>query len=173
MEVRCRDGIARGLPFTDAVATQAGTLGQVFARHVEILCAALARVNVSVLYQFVDTAKRSWPTSVTPAGDSSIGQRVARSSERWPAFLPRRRDLSMVQGHDSRLEGQPWSLPLSNRSEIGRRDARPCFDRRPVALLRRLRVDFGVRYLGFGLFCARCSRRPRHSPEVLALTWAS
>jgi hypothetical protein len=29
----CRDGIARGLPFTDAVATQAGTLGQVFARQ--------------------------------------------------------------------------------------------------------------------------------------------
>ena len=33
MEVRCRDGIARGLPFTDAVATQAGTLSQVFARQ--------------------------------------------------------------------------------------------------------------------------------------------
>jgi hypothetical protein len=33
------------------MATQAGTLGQVFARHIEILCAASARVNVSVLYQ--------------------------------------------------------------------------------------------------------------------------
>ena len=29
----CQDGIAQGLPFTDAVATQAGTLGQVFARQ--------------------------------------------------------------------------------------------------------------------------------------------
>ena len=26
---------------------------------------------------------------------------------------------------------------------------------------------------GFGLFCARCSRRSRHSREALALTWAS
>src|SRR5262249_22869157 len=52
-------------------------------------------------------------------------------------------------------------------------DARPCFARRPVALLRRLRMELGLRYFGFGLFCARCSRRPRHSPEGLALTWAS
>src|SRR5262252_4914784 len=49
----CGSARCRGLPFTDAVATQAGTLGQVFARHVEILCAALARVNVSVLYQLL------------------------------------------------------------------------------------------------------------------------
>src|SRR5215472_15271747 len=37
-------------------------------RHVEIVCAASAHVNVSVLYQFVDTGDRPWPTtSVAPA----------------------------------------------------------------------------------------------------------
>ena len=43
--------------------------------------------RVSVLYQFVDTANRPWPTSVAPRGGiSSTGQRVARSlPERWPA----------------------------------------------------------------------------------------
>ena len=112
MEVRCRDGIARGLPFTDAVATQAGTLGQVFARHVEILCAALARVNVSVLYQFVDTAKRPLPTSVAlAAGSFPVGQRVARSlPERWPAVLLR--GIVAVQGHRLALEGQPGRCPF-------------------------------------------------------------
>ena len=49
--------------------------GNLDNRHVEILCAALARVNVSVLYQLVDTANRPWPTSVTPAS----------FPERWPA----------------------------------------------------------------------------------------
>jgi hypothetical protein len=37
--------------------------GNLDNRHVEILCAASARVNVSVLYQFIDSAKRPWPTS--------------------------------------------------------------------------------------------------------------
>src|SRR5262249_17103494 len=60
-------------------------------RHVEIFYAASARVNVSVLYQFVDTIKRPWPTSVAPRrGFIPVGQRVARSlPERWPAVLPR------------------------------------------------------------------------------------
>src|SRR5215813_4634784 len=40
--------------------------GNLDNRHVEIVCAALARVNVSVLYQFVDSAKPLWPTSVAP-----------------------------------------------------------------------------------------------------------
>src|SRR5262249_41057672 len=37
----------------------AGNLGN---RHVEIVCAPSARVDVSVLYQFVDTGHRPWPT---------------------------------------------------------------------------------------------------------------
>ena len=101
MEVRCRDGIARGLPFTDAVATQAGTLGQVFARHVEILCAALARVNVSVLYQLVDTVSPPWPTSVAPRG--AFPGRAARGSValRKMACRPTagEHDFIAVQGH--------------------------------------------------------------------------
>ena len=40
--------------------------GNLDNRHVEIVCAASAQVNVSVLYQFVDTAKRPWPTNVAP-----------------------------------------------------------------------------------------------------------
>ena len=44
---------------------------------------------------------------------------------------------------------------------------------RPVAVQRRLRLELELRYFGFGLFCVRCSRRSRHSPEALALTWAS
>ena len=40
--------------------------GNLDNRHVEIVCAASARVNVSVLYQFVDTAMRPWPTSIAP-----------------------------------------------------------------------------------------------------------
>jgi len=40
--------------------------GNLDNRPVEIVCAASARVNVSVLYQFIDTAKRPWPTGVAP-----------------------------------------------------------------------------------------------------------
>jgi hypothetical protein len=36
--------------------------GNLDNRHVEIVRAASARVNVSVLYQFIDTANRPWPT---------------------------------------------------------------------------------------------------------------
>src|SRR5262245_47901142 len=63
--------------------------GNLDNRHVEIVCAASARVNVSVLYQFVDTA--NWPLLASPRGGfPSVGQRVARSlPERWPAVLPR------------------------------------------------------------------------------------
>src|SRR5262245_19533632 len=51
-------------------------------RHAEIVCAASARVNVSVLYQFVDTAKRPWPTGVLAA--STLG-RIA-----WGSVAPRK-----------------------------------------------------------------------------------
>src|SRR6516162_5085113 len=41
----------------------ARSIPPVVSTIVEIFCAALARVNVSVLYQLVDTANRPWPTS--------------------------------------------------------------------------------------------------------------
>src|SRR5262245_35676380 len=53
--------------------------GNLDNRHVEIVCAASARVNVSVLYQFVDTGDRPWPTtSVTPR---QAGAPIHRSVE--------------------------------------------------------------------------------------------
>ena len=52
--------------------------GNLDNRHVEILRAALARVNVSVLYQFVDTANRPWPTW----RHSAAG--LFRSGSAWP-----------------------------------------------------------------------------------------
>src|SRR5215475_753795 len=80
--------------------------GNLDNRHVEIVCAASARVNVSVLYQFIDTANRPWPTNVVrAAGTPSIEQRVARSPERWPAVLPRGDVSFAVQGHPLALEG--------------------------------------------------------------------
>jgi hypothetical protein len=76
----------------------------------------------------------------------------------------------------TRAQGAAWSLPLSSREQArgsnGRQDAQPCFACRPVALLRRRRLDLGSFYFGLGLFRVRCRRRSRHSREALALTWA-
>jgi hypothetical protein len=74
--------------------------GNLDNRHVEVLCAVSAHANVSVLYQFVDTAKRPWPTRVAPRRGFPVGQRVARSlPERWPAVRPRGKQALAVQGH--------------------------------------------------------------------------
>jgi|SRR5215469_11580627 len=84
-------------------------------RHVEIVCAASTRVNVSVFYQCVDTANRPWPTSVVPGGgEFPVGQRVARSlPERWPAYLPRGMFHYGFKAIDSRTaEGQPRRCPF-------------------------------------------------------------
>src|SRR5262249_23208684 len=88
-----------------------------FDNHqVEIVCAASAQVNGSVLYQCVDTANRSWPTGVAPGGgEFSVGQRVARSlPERWPAVLPRRGEAfhSRFKAINSRTGGQPGRCPF-------------------------------------------------------------
>src|SRR5262245_21172180 len=53
--------------------------GNLDNRHVEIVCAASARVNVSVLYQFIDTANWPWPTGVAPRQEPLSG-RAARGS---------------------------------------------------------------------------------------------
>src|SRR5262245_58831536 len=110
------------------------------------------------------------------------GGALSRSGSAWPGRsqkdgLPFLAAGDMVfslavQGHQlAHWGGAAWSLPLSNRGRNGRQDARSCFAHLHVALLRRRRLDFGLHYFGFGLFCARRSRRCRHSRKALALTW--
>src|SRR5262245_5735882 len=111
--------------------------------------------------------------SLRAAGLLPVGQRVARSlPERWPAVPAARGKLVLVRfkAIDSRTgEGQPDRCPFLIGSRNGRQDARPCFARRPVAALRRRRLDFGSPYFGFGLFCARSSGRSRHSLAAVTL----
>src|SRR5262245_28367905 len=112
----------------------------------EIVCAASAHVNFSVLYQFVDNANRPWPTSVAlAAGPFPVEQRGARSlPERWPAVLPRGRVVFSGSRPSTRAKrGSLVAAPFIG-SGNGRQDARPRLAHRPVALLRRLRLDFGL-----------------------------
>jgi len=82
-------------------------------------CAALAHVNVSVLYQFVDTAKPPWPTSVAPR------RGLSRSGSAWPGRsqkdgLPSCRGRVCIQRFkaiDSREEGQPGCCPFHRERE--------------------------------------------------------
>src|SRR5262249_31698700 len=71
--VRPGPKISDGDTYAPSAQHAAGNLDN---RHVGIVCAASAHVNASLLYQFVDTAKRPWPTSVAPRRVSS--GRVAR-----------------------------------------------------------------------------------------------
>src|SRR5262249_4868324 len=84
-------------------------------------CAASARVNVSVLYQFVDTANWLWPTWRRSARWAFFpaGQRVARSlPERWPADYRAERTHS-VQGHQhAHREGQPGRCPSKREGGV-------------------------------------------------------
>src|SRR5947208_1542136 len=95
-----------------------------------------AHVNVTVLYQLVDSANWPWPTNAARhrGGLFSVGQRVARSlPERWPAYLPRGKSLA-VQGHCLALKGQRPCCPFLIGSGNGRQGARPCFVCRHVAV---------------------------------------
>jgi hypothetical protein len=97
------------------VELRAGNSNQ---RYGEVVCAASARVNVSVLYQFVDTANRPWPTSVAPRrGFSRSGSVWLGRSQK--DGLPSYRGgtyFIAVQGHQlAHRGGAAWSLPLSNR----------------------------------------------------------
>jgi hypothetical protein len=129
-------------------ATSAGNLDN---RHVEIVCAASAPVNVSVLYQFVDTANR--PAS--PRGGAFPG-RAARGpvAPRKMACRPAAREgcISGSRPSTRAREGQRRGCPLSNRSGNGRQDARPCFASRPVIHLHRRRLDLGYVILGSVFF---------------------
>jgi hypothetical protein len=113
----------------------------------------------------VDSANRLWPTNVAPRRVfSPVGQRVARSlSERWPAVRSRGKHSQRFKAINSRTGGAAWSLPLLIGSGNGRQDARPCFARLPVALLRNLRLGRGSSRFWLGLFCARCIRDARRS----------
>ena len=86
-------------------------------RHVEIVCATSARVNVSVLYQFVDTANRPWPTGVAPRrisfGRAARGSVAPRKMACRPAAGGRMRRFKAINSRTE--EGAAWSLPLSNR----------------------------------------------------------
>jgi len=86
-------------------------------RHVEIVCAALAQVNVSVFYQFVDTANRPWPTSVAPRRGFSRSGRTGLGRSQKDGLPSGRgeRPFITVQGHQlAHRGGAAWS-PLSNR----------------------------------------------------------
>src|SRR5262249_8257195 len=86
------------------------------------MSAASAHVNVSVLYQFVDTANRPWLTDVGSAA-ASLG-RAARGSvaPRKMACRAAAGGVSFaVQGHRRALEGQPSRCPCLN----GERKWRP------------------------------------------------
>src|SRR5262245_61822251 len=129
----CGSARCRGLPFTDAVATQAGTLGQVFARHVEILCAALARVNVSVLYQLLTPPNGlgllASPSRQVPFRSGSAW--LGRSQKDGLPVLPRgeKSRFSAVRfktiNSRTKGEGQPGRCPFLIGSGNGRQDARP------------------------------------------------
>src|SRR5215831_5611988 len=123
-----------------------------------------ARVNVSVLYQFVDTANRPWPTNVAPAAGLLLGRAARGSVSRKMACRP-------AAGNSRTGRGSLVAAP-SNWGN-GRQDAQPCFARRPVALLRRHCLDYGSRCFRLGLFCVRCSWDFRRSREALALTPAT
>jgi len=92
--------------------------GNLDNRHVEIVCAASAHVNVSVLYQFVDTGHRPWPTGIVPRGGLFPG-RAARGpvAPRKMACRPAAGvNATAVQGHQlAHRGGAAWSLPLSKR----------------------------------------------------------
>jgi hypothetical protein len=117
------------------------------------------------------TARRS----ANPSGTTAAPCEPARRHNFLPPTTPQDRKPQSDnnrwhrdQGHRLALEGQPCvGCPFLISG------ARPCFARRRVTLLHRRRLDFGSPCFGFGLFCARCSRRCRHSLEGLALTWAS
>src|SRR5262249_45787524 len=107
--------LLRGFGSDPQVSCAAGNFDN---RHVEIVCAASAHVNVSVLYQFVDTAKRPWPIRVTPRQESprSGSAWLGRSQKDGLPTCHGEGCISRLKAINSRKgEGAAWSLPLSNR----------------------------------------------------------
>jgi len=108
---------ARSARSTTPRARAQHAAGNLDNRHVGIVCAASAHVNVSVLYQFIDTAKRPWPTGVAPRrisfGRAARGSVAPRKMACRPAAGGRMRRFKAINSRTE--EGAAWSLPLSNR----------------------------------------------------------
>jgi hypothetical protein len=139
-----------------------------------ILCVASAYVNVSVLYQFVDTANRSWPTSITLAAGISFG-RAARGSVALRKMACRSAAgecAFAVQGHQRALRrGSPvaalsnlWSLACASapRRAFRRPSKRKTPQRRPSGL--RGLIDTSAPSAGAPACDDRLGNRPARSP---------
>ena len=117
MEVCCRDDIAK-VSHLRMLWRHRPALGQVFAagnldnRHVEIVCAASAHVNVSVLYQFVDSATQPWPTSVAPRRGF-----LSRSGSAWPS-RSQKDGLPSCRGECGQLCGSRPSTRAQGRGSL-------------------------------------------------------
>jgi hypothetical protein len=143
-------------------------------RHVEIFCAASARVNVRIFYQPLTAPTGLGLLGVTPRrGFSRSGSaRLGRSQKDG---LPTCRGgyAFRFKAINSRTgEGQPGRCPFLIGRGNGRQiNTRPCLAHRLVAPLRNRRLDCGSRCFCLDLFCARGSRHSRRSLEAPALTW--
>src|SRR5262249_17378552 len=114
-------------------------------RHAEIVCAASAHVNVSVLYQFIDTAKRPWPTGVAPRrisfGRAARGSVAPRKMACRPAALLRRLHLELGLGRwpmvTTKTARRLTATSLRPRWRSHQRRARRCrLQRRRLATMR-------------------------------------
>src|SRR5262245_22369554 len=93
------------------------------------------------------------------ARGSVVPRKMAcRPAARGETFHSRSKAINSRTG-----EGQPSCCPFLIGSGNGRQDARPCFARLPIGVLRNLRLGGGSRRFWLGLFCARYSRDARRS----------
>ena len=115
--------------------------GNLDNRHVEILCAASACVNVSVFYQPL--------TAPTALGLLGVAPRrgFSRSGSAWLGRSQKDGlptccgDMRItVQGHQLAHRGSLVAAPSNRGGGNGRQDARPCFARLPVPVMRNLRL---------------------------------
>src|SRR5215469_9685256 len=100
LRIEWRQRPARSARVDNPTSTCAAS-GNLDNRHVRIVCAASAHVNVSVLYQFVDTANRPWPTGVAPRrisfGRAARGSVAPRKMACRPAAGGRMRRFKAIQ----------------------------------------------------------------------------
>jgi hypothetical protein len=141
------------------------------------LFARRQRTSMSVYFTNSLTLPTGLGLLASPRGGFSFGRAACgsvaprkmacRSAAGGGAFSRRFKAIN------SRTEegGSAGRCPFLIGGGNGRQDARPRSAHRPVALLHRRRLDLGLRYFGFGLFCARWSRRYWPGRKPLALTW--
>src|SRR5262249_1760634 len=94
------------------------------------------------------------PLAAGNPGRAARGSVVPRKVACRPAARGAGGDVSFaVQGHQfAHTGGAAWSLPLSNREQEWTPRHATLLCSLPVAVLRRLRLELGSRYFGFGLF---------------------